>query len=127
MKAVVFIALVSLSCLVLVSPSTTSQRDAHTEWIAKGLKEMQGIKVGMTRAELSKVFTTEGGISARTQQRFVYRECAYIKVDVEFEALVNRKIGRFGPRRTRLQKYRSLSWNGRLVIERPAYLGHGGK
>jgi len=51
MKAVVFIALVSLSCLVFVSPSTTSQMDVHTEWIAKGLREMQRVKVGMTRAD----------------------------------------------------------------------------
>lgn len=39
----------------------------------------------MTRAELLKVFTTEGGLSTGLNRKYVYRECPYIKVDVEFE------------------------------------------
>jgi hypothetical protein len=46
---------------------------------------MQKIKVGMTRADLLKVFTTEGGLSSGLNRTYVYRECPYIKVDVEFE------------------------------------------
>jgi len=46
---------------------------------------MQKIKVGMTRADLLKVFTTEGGLSTGLNRTYVYRECPYIKVDVEFE------------------------------------------
>ena len=42
---------------------------------------------GMTRAELLKVFRTEGGLSNGLERRFVSRECAYFKVDVEFEAV----------------------------------------
>ncbi|HZT59922.1 MAG TPA: hypothetical protein VFA21_15025 [Pyrinomonadaceae bacterium] len=57
----------------------------HTEWVARSLKEMQAVKVGMTRADLLKVFEEEGGISTRTQQTYVYRECPYFKVDVRFE------------------------------------------
>jgi hypothetical protein len=56
----------------------------HTEWIARSLKEMQTIKVGMTRRDLLMVFTTEGGLSTRTGRIYVYRECPNIKVDVEF-------------------------------------------
>jgi hypothetical protein len=56
----------------------------HTQWIAQSLREMQTIKVGMTRAQLTKVFTTEGGLSTRTWRRYAYRECPYIKVDVDF-------------------------------------------
>jgi hypothetical protein len=48
------------------------------------LKECQTIKPGMTRAELSKVFETEGGLSTVTHRKYVYRDCPYIKVDVEF-------------------------------------------
>jgi hypothetical protein len=47
------------------------------------------IKPGMTRAELLKVFTTEAGLSTRTHRTYVYRECPYIKVDVEFASLQN--------------------------------------
>jgi hypothetical protein len=39
----------------------------------------------MTRVDLLKVFREEGGLSTRTQRRFAYRDCPYIKVDVEFE------------------------------------------
>ncbi len=77
-----------LSLDVLVLPVHNSQLpQGHKEWIANSLKEIQKIKAGMTRAELLKVFTTEGGISTGLNRRFVYRECQYIKVDVEFEAV----------------------------------------
>src|SRR5262245_11285252 len=57
----------------------------QTEWVANSLKEIQTIKVGMTRTDLLKVFTTEGGLSTGLTRTYVYRECPYIKVDVEFE------------------------------------------
>jgi hypothetical protein len=48
------------------------------------LSECQKIKPGMTRVELLKVFTTEGGLSTAAHRTFVYRGCPYIKVDVDF-------------------------------------------
>jgi hypothetical protein len=48
---------------------------------------MQAIRVGMTRADLLKVFTTEGGLSTGLQRTFVSRDCPYFKVDVEFTAV----------------------------------------
>ncbi|HEY3988153.1 MAG TPA: hypothetical protein VGM02_02560 [Acidobacteriaceae bacterium] len=48
------------------------------------LKDVSSIQPGMTRAELLKVFTTEGGLSTRDAQQFVYRRCPYIKVIVNF-------------------------------------------
>src|SRR5262249_6988390 len=48
------------------------------------LKDSQRIRPGMTRAELSKVFSTEGGLSTVTHRTYVYRDCPYIKVDVDF-------------------------------------------
>ena len=65
----------------------TSKTDEHTEWIAKSLKEIQEVKVGMTRADLLRVFREEGGISTTSWRRYVYKECRYIKVDVEFEPI----------------------------------------
>ena len=38
----------------------------------------------MTRSDLLRVFTTEGGLSSRTHRTFVLKECRTIKVDVEF-------------------------------------------
>ena len=75
---------------VFVQPAARSQDPkTHSEWIAQSLREMETIKVGMTRADLLKVFTEEGGLSTRTQRQYVYRECPYIKVAVEFERVGN--------------------------------------
>jgi hypothetical protein len=56
----------------------------QTRWIAEVLRSIETIKVGMTRQELRRVFTSEGGISFVGWRRYIHRECAYIKVDVEF-------------------------------------------
>ena len=88
MKALIFllaVGLLSFSSLGLFSVSDSRKMDEHTEWIAKSLKEIEGVQVGMTRDDLLKVFTEEGGISSRSRQRYVYHNCPYIKVDVEFE------------------------------------------
>lgn len=67
-------------------PAQSSQRSReHTEWVAESLKEMQKIKVGMSRADLLKVFTTEGGLSTGLNRTYVFRGCPFIKVDVEFD------------------------------------------
>jgi hypothetical protein len=57
---------------------------AHTQWIETVMAYIATIKVGMTRSDLLKVFTTEGGLSTRTHQTYVLKQCPYIKVDVEF-------------------------------------------
>lgn len=63
----------------------------HTEWLDKVMQETRTVRVGMTRADLAKVFTTEGGIYTRTQRLYVYRECPYIKVKVCFRAVPERR------------------------------------
>jgi hypothetical protein len=81
--------------------------ETHNEWIAKSLAEIESVKVGMTRAELARVFTNEGGIFTRRQQRFVYRECPYIKVDVEFELVgqpENQLVGSSEDKITKISK-----------------------
>jgi hypothetical protein len=68
------------------TPDRQSQRDkALSEQISAILRDCEKIKPGMTRAQLLKVFTTEGGISSARHRRFVYRRCPYIKLDVEFK------------------------------------------
>jgi hypothetical protein len=59
----------------------------HQAWVTHSLEKMQTIKPGMTRQELLKVFTTEGGLSTGLSRRFVSQDCPYFKVDVEFEAV----------------------------------------
>jgi hypothetical protein len=62
-------------------PAYVQQR---TLWIAKVMRQIQAIHPGMTRRDLLSIMTTEGGISTRRQQTFVYRGCPYIKIDVVF-------------------------------------------
>ena len=59
----------------------------HSKWVARCLREMLAIKPGMTRADLLRVFQEEGGLSTRTTQRYAYRGCPFMKVDVTFEAV----------------------------------------
>lgn len=59
----------------------------HEVWVAHALEKMEAIKPGMTRDDLLKVFRTEGGLSTGLHRTFVSRECAYFKVDVEFQAV----------------------------------------
>src|SRR5215216_5792725 len=61
--------------------------EEHNVWVAQSLKRMESVKPGMTRADLIKVFTVEGGLSTGLQRTYVYRECPYFKVDVEFAAV----------------------------------------
>jgi hypothetical protein len=52
--------------------------------LGKFFKECLTIKPGMTRAELCKVFSTEGGLSTNTHRTYVHRDCPNVKVDVDF-------------------------------------------
>ena len=62
---------------LVVDPALTRSMD-------QVLKDVSSIQSGMTRAELLRIFTTEGGLSTRDEQRYVYRRCPYIKVMVTF-------------------------------------------
>ena len=63
-----------------------------TKKVEQVLREAQKLKVGMTRADLLKTFTTEGGLSSRIWRRYVFQRCPYIKIDVEF-APVGPRVG----------------------------------
>jgi hypothetical protein len=43
------------------------------------------VKPGMTRGDLLRVFTAEGGLSTGLRRTYVSRDCPYFKVDVDFE------------------------------------------
>jgi hypothetical protein len=89
-----FLALQVLSVIALCNSSSvrpknqTSQKacaQEHNVWVGRALEQMESIKSGMTREELLKTFTTEGGLSTGLHRTFVSRDCAYFKVDVEFK------------------------------------------
>jgi hypothetical protein len=65
-------------------PGTPPIDREHTQWIESVLGWTNRVREGMTRKDVEKVFTTEGGISTRAQQTYVLKGCPYIKVEVEF-------------------------------------------
>jgi hypothetical protein len=68
-------------------PPSLLQQRSIPDGFETSLKEMESIRVGMTRIGLLKAFEGGGGISTRLSRRYVYRDCSYIIVDVEFEPL----------------------------------------
>jgi hypothetical protein len=68
---------------VPMSPELTQQR---IQWIGKVLRDIEQIRPGMRRKDLLTIFTTEGGLSTRTQRTYVYKDCPYIKVTVQFKS-----------------------------------------
>lgn len=68
----------------LLRHASPDAKPPHNDWVRDTLIEMQGIRVGMTRSDLLKVFTTEGGTSTGLRRTYVYRDCPFFKVDVEF-------------------------------------------
>ncbi len=74
---------------VIAVPGRGPIDQEHTNWIGHVMKSISTIKPGMTRKDLFTVFIEEGGISTRTQRRYVYKDCPYIKVDVEFSPVID--------------------------------------
>ena len=91
MKKLVVISAISFAMFVMMMsarPVQTQRKPvSHSERVAQSLAEIRTIKVGMTRKDLLRLFTVEGGVSTRTSRTFVFRECPYIKVDVGFETV----------------------------------------
>jgi len=77
----------------VLSGNEATQQQAHEKWVFERLKEAQSIKVGTTYAELSKYFTSDGGITLLTgPQRFDMILCSCIKIDVEFADKDGKKV-----------------------------------
>jgi hypothetical protein len=85
----ILIPSISASSSVRFTHSASQERCSqdHQAWVTYVLEKMETVKPGMTREELLKVFTTEGGLSTALNRRFVSRDCPYFKVDVEFKAV----------------------------------------
>src|SRR5947208_17061771 len=71
----------------IVHAQQSAVANKRNSWIASIIKETWTIKPGMTRADLMKIFEHEGGLSTGLRRTSASRQCPYIKVDVEFEAV----------------------------------------
>jgi hypothetical protein len=79
-----FLAILVVGVMALASPGGNEIDKDLTKQISDILKESGKIAPGTTRAELLKIFTTEGGLSTAKSRTYVHRRCPYIKVNVEF-------------------------------------------
>lgn len=89
MNRIVFAIVLMLTATSLAPKQAPETNEEHTKWIASVMDSIETIKPGMTREDLSMVFTTEGGLSSRLRRTYVYKQCPYVKVTVEFEAGAN--------------------------------------
>ena len=91
MRKTVGSLLLLVSLLVQGKTNEVSQKSSaeveHAKWIASVIDAASSIQPGMTRKDLFRLFKEEGGLSTRRRRQYVYRECPYIKVDVEFAAV----------------------------------------
>jgi hypothetical protein len=85
MKIAVSILCVVLVALLNASPQTSDPGD-HTQWVESSMLEMKSVRVGVTRADVERVFAPEGGMSTALQKTYLFRKCPYFKVDIEFAA-----------------------------------------
>jgi hypothetical protein len=84
---VLSVGLAGLSLLAQTERTQANSDQQRIAWVAESLKAMQSVKPGMTRGDLYRVFTTEGGLSTGLQRTYVYRDCLYFKVNVVFDAV----------------------------------------
>src|SRR4051812_13231533 len=57
---------------------------AHQQWLDARYKEATSIRSGMTRADLLKLFSLNGGFQTTTQH-YTLKSCHLIKIDVSFD------------------------------------------
>jgi len=87
MKAVVLVAVVC-SCMLLFrqAPRQSAKSEQPCCALVKtALDDMNQIKVGMTRRELELHLDPDGGLQFAGEGRYVYPQCEYIKVDIQFK------------------------------------------
>ena len=59
---------------------------AHCEWLAKIIKQINTIKVGMSRSDVGKILVEDvAGFTNPKAMRYQHPACSYIKLDLEFE------------------------------------------
>jgi len=79
-----------------IEPEVTAGSDrqpedkAHSDWLARIVKQTETIKVGMTRREVENVLVEDvGGFVNPKTMRYQHPACSCIKLDLEFELAVS--------------------------------------
>lgn len=72
---------------------SASLDEQRSKWLFNVMRRIETIHPGMQRKDLDALFIADGGVSTRTEERYVYRNCRVIKVDVRFKAPTEARKG----------------------------------
>lgn len=82
---VALLAVVTIASAQHTAPNPPAGDWQHLMWVDGTLTAIESIEVGMSRQDLEKLFTQEGGLHAITDgEVYIYKQCPYIKVSVQF-------------------------------------------
>lgn len=87
MRRLVAVAiLLCAATLTGAGPRTQSETQSNCcTMVREALKAAGDIRAGMSRHEVESHFRLDGGAHVRDDARYVYRDCAYIIVDIHFK------------------------------------------
>jgi hypothetical protein len=112
--------LLLLVCLIATCSAPLPATDAQVgqgcsacSLVQRALKDAQGLKPGMARKDIqSHNFIDAGGMIFRDRTTYVYKDCDYISLEIEFE--FDPKVGQeFSPKDT-------IKGISKLIIDYPA-------
>jgi hypothetical protein len=84
-RSLIFVFLTLITFAYSWPRASQSERNCD-QWLQERYREAASVKVGMTRAELKKVFSEDGGLQPIPANRYVLKSSNLIKVDVQFES-----------------------------------------
>jgi hypothetical protein len=83
-RAVTFLLAVSLASAPALPAAPAQSPQDPAEFIQEAMKTVGDLKVGDTRAKLERDFRHDGGLEFSNQERYDYKKCLFIKIDVQF-------------------------------------------
>ena len=71
-------------------PTDERSQEMQGKWLAKTFRQIESIKPGMHRRDLDSLFRHDGGIQVGpSEDRYVFKACSLIKIDVGFSLTGN--------------------------------------
>lgn len=86
-KRTVLLVYVIVFCVLPMqtTPAQPEQRTCSCSVIERALKDAQSVKLGMMRKDVeAHNFVVSGGMVVRDRTAYVYKDCEYIKLEIEF-------------------------------------------
>jgi len=74
---------------LLLRPTALAIADTNCDLIERALRAYGKLNLGMLRKDVEQAFKDDGGPQFREHSRYVYRECEYIKMELDFSTGAN--------------------------------------